>query len=305
MVIKPKNISWRTARAIIIFALLLSCIYLGIGFFSTPDSRNKSTQPEMIFPESLQGDFIFLPDDLPEENRSAKILFDVNEEGQPFLMFADKFIGLMHENSPAMAFSLTGTEKFDGFSWMRDGSLMLISGRKLGVYNKNGFQELLELPEEEMLIRPASADQFYLFGGNSISQRKNLYLYRKSGEMLLLASADSPINDVCGYGEITFIAAGKSIYLIASGKPLSLAYETDDEVIFLAIAPSGGLFYSTATEVGYITRSNRGYTFIKGLGAKLRVGGEDLYLFFADKSLLKCNPASSFEGLAESFNRLQ
>jgi hypothetical protein len=225
----------------------------------------------------------------------------VNKEGRPFAVLDNTLIGLRYrEDSASMSLRISGVKTINHLAWMQDGALLIISGRKLGVPTGKGFQTILDLPADGMKIEPASGDVAYLYGGDNPLNRRDLYLYKKGGELLQLLRTPLPIQAISGNGNITFVAMGKSIYLLGMGKPLTLVYQINDEVTSLAMAPPSGLFYSSKRGVGYINQRGKGYLFLRGKGAELTVHLEDLYLFFPDEGIMRYSPISSFERLAHS-----
>ena len=253
---------------------------------------------EALFPEGLEAGFLARFEDLPLGVNSHDLRFSVDDVGRPFLAVGNAFIALReNETDSAGSVRLPDVERIDHFAWMRDGALMVVSGRKLGEVTEAGFVVIQELPSAGMKVEPASVEEFYIYGGDTPAQARNVYVYRKGGGLMQLVRGESPVSAVAGDGKSTLFAVGEAIYLHADGEPVRILHTTDGEVTSLAMAPQG-LFYSTTKGVGYISGPGKGFEFLKGKGAELQVSGDALYLFFADEGIMRLSPVSSFEGMA-------
>ncbi len=276
-------------------------LLLTIFVFATSSVHARGGGFETVFPKTAQAEFILYFEDLPQEIRSKRLVFQVSETGHPVLIVDNILMTFKHgTDSFSGTYEVPNVDVIDHAAWMRNGDLLMISGNKMGEVTETGFEILLTLPDEGMKVEPASVGQAYLYGGSKKSQRKHLYLYKEGGKLMHLLRTPSPINAVAGYGELTIFAMGRSIYMLAEGEPMTHVYITQGKATSLAIAPNGGIFYATDKEVGYITGRDQGYPIIKGQGAQVVVRGDDVYLFFPESGIFKISPASSFEDVANS-----
>jgi hypothetical protein len=236
-------------------------------------------------------------EDFPPERRHARFRLRLDAEGRPHILIGRSLIGLKdRQDRKPVLLRIPGKEKIDDFTWFPDGTFLAVSEDRLGVPGKDRFHVILTLPDRGMRITPADPGRFYIHGGGG-GQRRNLYLYERGGRLTHLLRLPFPIVDVTGVGNVTFVAAGRTIYLVAQNRPITRVYEAKDDLRSLVLAPAGGLFYVTDNGVGYLRGLGACFTFLKGRGAKIAVFGEDLYLSFADLGVLKASPVSSFERL--------
>lgn len=258
-----------------------------------------------VFPRGVKLGFVLRLGEQFPDIAAKKSLFDISHKGQPFLVIDDTFIGLKSTKKHKLgAFKIPELKNISDFTWMEDGTLLVISGKKLGEITIDGFQPIINLPFTGMKIKPASTDRCYLYDGNMSQKKQEIYLYKKGGELLKLFQAPGTINAIAGDGKTTFIAIGKEIFALRWNGLLTLIYEVDDNVTSLEFYPPVGLFYSTKKTVGYIHKNGEGYEFIRGQGGDIRVKGDDLYIFFQDSGdLLKCFPVSKFNKLTKALKK--
>ncbi len=254
---------------------------------------------EAVLPQPLETRFILRIDQLPDGIDIGGVRFNLDRQGRPHLAFGDVLISLGHRDDLAHEIHrLPGGTAIDRLAWMRDGTLLVISGQELGVPTEDGLAVILALPSADMRIEPASSEAFYLYGGDSPAQRRSLYIHRRGGRLLHLLKAPTPIHAVAGDSDVTFLSIDKSIYLLVRGEPLRFVYEAEEAVTALALAPPWGLFYGTEQTFGYVTESGMGFAFLRGKGGEPKVHEDDLYLFITDEGVVRSTPVSSFEQLA-------
>ena len=259
------------------------------------------------FPVGLQAEFILKFDETTPAETNHRGIFNVDPKGRPYLLIGRTLIAAKHsadseaELIPLLDFepirdfkTISDFEMIGDFAWMRDGSLLLIEGTRLMVLTREGMKSVQELPQAGMKLAPASENECYLFGGETLEQQRNLYLYRKRGGLLHLMQAESPIATAAGTGELTFVAINDAIYVLSPANTLTLVLQANDPVTSLAIGPDFSLFFSTSKGVGFSSGSNRGFLFVNGQGAEIQVRDEMLYLFFPKIGIMKCSPASLF-----------
>lgn len=256
-----------------------------------------STAPrawEGMFPAAAQAGFIFKLDAALE---GKPLAFDVSPGGQPFLA-ADQVIFPVNDRPTRKLppFKLSGGGHIDALGFAHGGALLLISGKTLGVATNQGFRVLATLPREKLHIATGSAQETWLWGGESI------YSLARGGKVEHLLRAPTPIEALAADGpRLVFATQGALLELLGTGEP-RLLIVLPTPARSLALAPGGGLFYSTDTEVGFVSSSGRRYPFVKGKGAQVRVAGGELFLFFEDEGILRCSPVESFAAMAQSID---
>ena len=254
---------------------------------------------DAYFPKDMQTGFIVRFDKPLSAGAARELRFDVDREGRPFLLVTNTLVALKEKpDDVGGVYKVPGVRRVDDFSWTPAGELLFSADGMLGGLTEAGFGRIQKLPAAGMKIEPASNDLWYLYGGSGYFAERDIYLYRRGGEVLRLLRAESPVRAVVGSGETTFFAVGRGIFLHVPGKTLRAVYTADEEVTALALAPPSGLFFATAKRAGYVRRPGSGFTFMRGVGVRLRVRGDALYLFNPERGVMKCTPVSRFEQMA-------
>lgn len=247
-----------------------------------------------MFPAAAQAGFIFKLDAALEGKLLA---FDVAPSGQPFLA-SDQVIFPVNDRPTRKLppFKLSGVGRIDELGFTHDGALLLISGKTLGAATNKGFRALATLPREGLHLATGSAQETWVWGGESI------YSLARGGKVEHLLRSPTPIEALAADGpRLVFATQGALLELLGTGEP-RLIIVLPAPARSLALAPGGGLFYSTDAEVGFVSATGRRYPFVKGKGAQLRVAGGELFLFFEDEGLLRCSPVESFAAMAQAID---
>ena len=293
--------SGKSIRATVVLVAVLLLMVTGAGLFLRPC---RASGVEVVLGEDLKAEFVARFDGIWRDRPRQRLLFDVDGDGRPFVLLRHTLIALqVTDDVPPEALRIGGVEAIDDFAWMAEGRMLLIAGKSLGELTEDGFDPILTLPDEHMKVAPASDNECYLYGGSSAKTQCNLYLYRKDGTLLHLLVAPAPITAVAGTREFTFLAIGAKIYLLSEDKPLLAAYSADSNITSLAMSPPAGIFFSTDDSVGYVSEPGRGFSFIQGKGAQVRVRGDSLFLFFQDAGVMRCSPISRFAMMAEDLQQ--
>ncbi|MDP1824825.1 MAG: hypothetical protein Q8L48_16335 [Archangium sp.] len=250
-----------------------------------------------VFPSAAQAGFIFKLDDGLAGRRFA---FDVSPDGQPFLASDQVIFPINDRPSRKLPpFRLSGVARIDELGFTRDGALLLISGKTLGAATAKGFRLLAMLPREKMHLATGSGQETWIWGGESV------FSLSRGGKIEHLMRTPTPIEALAGDGpRLVFATQGALLELLGTGEPRLLAV-LPGPARSLALAPGGALFYSTASEVGYLTASGRRYPFVKGKGAQVRVAGGELFLFFEDEGVVRVSPVESFAAMAQAIDAMR
>jgi len=235
---------------------------------------------------------------LVSAKQGPEVLFAVDGAGRPSVLSGRRMLLLKHTDGVSGAvWHLPGSDPVDSHAWMEDGTLLVVSGHRLGAPGNKGFQVLMELPSAGMKIVPAGASRFYLFGGDTIEQRRNLYLVSKDGRLGHLLRMPGAVDAVAGDGELTFVSQGSSVYRVSPGHPPLEVYRSAGDIVSLALAGTDGLFFTNNEGAGYLSGPGRGYLFLAGTGAKLGVHGQSLYVLLPGRGVFRGEPVSAFDNL--------
>jgi tetratricopeptide (TPR) repeat protein len=298
-------IPWRAVPA----TILLSAVALAQELSPTVAASPQQTISPIIanFPEGSEAAYVFRFSKAPSEIQAVRerTLITVTESGRPLMLAGDTFIPLplpgdLPNSELLQPIRLSLPEPASHIAVMRDGAILLVSGHQLGVVTANGWQKLTDLPASRMKVVPATTVQAYLYGGDSVNQRRHVYLYRKDGKILHLFEAPAPVTAVDGFGDLTFVAVGKTIFFMRLGEPLLSLYEASDEVIALAALPPNGIVFSTPRSVNYLHKDEAAWE-IMNRAAIPYVRGEALFLIDVSAGdLIRCTPVSAFDHSASS-----
>lgn len=249
---------------------------------------------EGLFPAEAQAGFIFRLDAALE---GKPLAFDVSPAGQPFLATGPVIFPVSDRPSRELPpFKLSGLQRIDALGFTQAGALLLVSGKTLGAATPKGFQPLATLPREGLQVATGSAQETWLWGGESV------YRLSRGGKVDHVLRAPAAIEALAAQGSrVVFAMQGAVLELAGLGEP-RLVSLLPGPATSLAIAPGGGLFYSTAREVGFLSPEGRRYPFVKGKGARLRVVAGELFLFFEDEGLVRCSPVESFASMAKAID---
>ncbi|MHB8874292.1 MAG: hypothetical protein ACYC8T_11445 [Myxococcaceae bacterium] len=245
---------------------------------------------QAMFPSAAEAGFIFNVDPALQGRALA---FDVGPGGQPFIASGQVVFPVNDRPERKLPpFRLSGVSRIDALGFTADGALLVISGTTLGAATPKGFRMLASLPAEKMHLSTGSAQQTYVWGGESV------YALSRGGKVEHLVRTPEVIEALAGDGaRLVLSTEGALLELKGTGEPRLFAV-LPSPARSLALAPGGALFYSTDFEVGYLSAAGRRYPFVKGKGAQVRVAGTELFLFFEDEGILRCSPVESFAAMA-------
>ena len=276
--------------------LVLAAITAGGGWWFYYHRQPKGFT--LLLPENIRVSPLLQSGVLAAEGQNLPLA--VSHDGRVLLARGNVLIFLSTEtNAQPERLEVANVNEISDIAWMADGSLLAVSGKRLGEIRATGFVEILTLPEEAMRLAPATDDETYLFGGRSDKQRRKLYLLQKGGGLLELLRAEAPIHDVAGTRELTFVAVGHSILLLTEGNPIQPMLTLDQPVRSLAFALPGIVIYATEDRVGQVSSPGNFVEFFRGCRAEVQLSGSALYLYLSGGALLQCEPLEHFANLSQ------
>lgn len=282
------------ARRIVLLVVVLGALAVGVFHFFGPKERPLAA----LLPKDVYVVELVRLDELEQPGTVGS--FDVDPEGRPVLLVGGSVFVRFDPDGKRkpQTIPLRGTPYVSDFSWMDDGSLLVVAQQELSEVTGGGLRPIQSLPRHSMRVRPASAAQCYLYGADSPGEGRDLYIYRKGGELLQVLEAEGPIGAVAGDGSSTFVAIDRSVYLLLPEEPLTLVCRAAQPIRSLALGSGSVLFYATDSSVGMSAGPGNGVEFVKGRGGELRVHGEALYLFTPSQGLMKFFPVSRLVRMA-------
>jgi len=250
------------------------------------------TPPGFDIPRGVEVNVLLGPTGSPSTSLPDNVAFDVDLRGRPFLAADNTLVGLSRPK-PLIALDVPRVEDF---AWMPDGTLLLLSERRLLAVDARGQIAGPDLPAADMHVRPGSNMSAYLFGGSQEPANHDVYLLVRGGAITKLFRAPQPVKAVAGNGKTTYIAVGPSVLRFEWNRPLEVVFEASDPITSLELAPQEGFFYSTGSGAGYVGPDGGDLEFLKGYGGYLRVRGSALFILIPQGPyLLKLSPVHLFE----------
>jgi hypothetical protein len=265
----------------------------------------------------LQGAFVLLPARTkmkfewalaPRDNKEPvsaddiKAQFSIDGRGKTWLSRDNNMLADITDG-----FILRTGEQFKGFAFLDSGMLYLATEKYLGFIaepdkkaspDKNGIidvslRPLAGLPAQECAIFPGEGNLLYLNGHDNENGMDNVYIFGEKGSVVKagdkgstvcfkeIFSAKKPITAVAGDGKKTYIAMGRMILELNDGVARGYFVHPTDDITGLAFSSVAGLFYSTASCVGY-AGANGCIDFIKLTQPHILMRKNILYVFVPD-----------------------
>lgn len=229
-------------------------------------------QLELLVPKGIQTT-VYLNKD--QSVKPATKAFDISPEGLPFEADGQLLRPLM-ASGQKQRFEVSS---IDDFSWMGDGTLLIISKNSLLQGEAESLSVGPSLPEQGMHIRPAGEAAAYIFDGNATATNHTLYLLRREAGFTKLVTLPYPITAVAGDGDTTYVATGKTVVRLQWDQSTEVVYVSNFPIVSLELAPEEGLFFSTQSAVWFLSKEGRALEFVRGFGGQLRLRNEALFLF--------------------------
>jgi|GEM_PF-1195792 len=234
-----------------------------------------------------------------------KAQFSIDGGGNPWLSRDNDMLADM-----AKGFILRTGTQFKEFAFLDGGMLYLTEDKYLEFIaepdkksspDKNGIidvslRPLASLPAKECSIFPGEGNILYLSGHDNENGTDGVYVLGGKGSVVKAGdkgsalcyrevfSAKKPITAVAGDGKRTYVAMGRMVVELADaaggGVKVFFVHPTED-ITGLAFSYRAGLFYSTASCVGY-AGTNGCIDFMKLPQPSILMRKNSLYVFIPD-----------------------
>ena len=228
-----------------------------------------------------------------------EIKFSVDASGNPWIGIDNRKL-----MNPVREVAAAVSEPFQGLVHLDNGQLLLTTVRTLGFIAPSAkvefdaaglplmvYQPICDLPAYYSRIYRAAGNCVYLVAEDVRSKTSSIYVLRPetaSGQgqnelrsyKKIFQTGDT-INAVAGDGDNTFIAIGKTVLMhtLADNKITAVPAQPTEEVRDLAYKHGLGLFYSTASGVGFLG-AKRAFRFIETSHARIALHGQSLMVLF-------------------------
>jgi hypothetical protein len=306
--------------------ILALCCFILAAAPAAAETANKAKK------KYLPGAFILLPEKTklkfewalaPVENKQAESAGDINARfsvdgvGNPWLSRDNDMLADM-----AGGFVLRTATQFKGFTFLDSGMIYLTDGKYLdfmaepdkksavkGVIIDVRLQPLAALPAPECAIFPGEGNILYLTGHDGHSGTDSVYTFGGKGSVVKtggkgsalcyreIFSAKKPITAVAGDGNKTYIAMGRMVVELTQGPDAVKGFfvHPSEDITGLAYSAKAGLFYSTASCVGY-AGANGCIDFIRLAQPAILMRKNSLYVFVpGDFGVLKISNAEDMK----------
>lgn len=246
---------------------------------------------KLVVPRNVEVSTLLIPPGSTPAAPGSNLAFDIDPDGLP--VFADG-PNLKVFGSPR-PLATAGSKPIEDFAWMSDGALVLLTQGRLAGLGPKGVELGPATPAPDMRVRPAGKNAAYIFGGAHEPANHDVYLFERTGRIAKLFAAPGPVTAVAGDGKTSYVATERTLIRLAEGKPAKVVLKTADPIISVDVAPQG-LFYATASSVGYLSRAGVAYDFLRGAGGAVRVRGSALFLLLRDDGkVIRFKPIEAFE----------
>lgn len=228
-----------------------------------------------------------------------EIKFSVDASGNPWVGIDNrKLLNPVREVAAAVS------EPFQGLVHLDNGQMLLTTVRTLGFIAPSAkvefdaaglplmvYQPICDLPAYYSRIYRAAGNCVYLVAEDVRSKTSAIYVLRPEtvsaqGQNELrsykkIFQTGDTINAVTGDGDNTFIAIGKTVLMhtLADNKITAVPAQPTEEVRDLAYKHGLGLFYSTASGVGFLG-AKRAFRFIETSHPRIALHGQSLMVLF-------------------------
>ncbi len=229
----------------------------------------------------------------------SELKFSVDPAGQPFIGVDKRQI-----LNPAKQLAAVVSEPFQGFTHLDNGLMLLTTVRTLGFIaasNKEEFdgsglpvlpyQPICDLPSYYSRVYRAAGNAVYLVSEDAAAGKTAIYLLQPEaavpgkpaelrGYRKIFESGEA-ISAVAGDDKAVFIAMGKMVLMLTlhDHNLVTLPVQPDEEVRELTYQKGIGLFYATASGVGFLG-SKRAFRLIETSHPRIVLRGSSLYVLF-------------------------
>jgi len=228
-----------------------------------------------------------------------EIKFSVDASGNPWIGIDNRKL-----MNPVREVAAAVSEPFQGLVHLDNGQLLLTTVRTLGFIAPSAkvefdaaglplmvYQLICDLPAYYSRIYRAAGNCVYLVAEDVRSKTSSIYVLRPEtasaqGQNELrsykkIFQTGDAINAVAGDGDNTFIAIGKTVFMhtLADNKITAVPAQPAEEVRDLVYKHGLGLFYSSASGVGFLG-AKRAFRFIETSHARIALHGQSLMVLF-------------------------
>jgi len=253
-----------------------------------------------------------IPPNLYSKEKELPLRRALDLEENPWYGYSKKY--LINANSK-IAFEVD--QPYEDFAWLDGGQFVMCTktglgylGDALAAEKKNEFAPPVlpfiskySLPRKRYRLYPGVGDNLYFVGYDVRRRRSQVFLLqwgkREKGTNPIKALIELPgrVSSVAGNGVETYVAQGKTVFLIQGAVTTRFFTHKKNKLRDLAFSPEAGLFYTTRSSVGFVGAGS-GIKLIHSPGVSIRMRGNILYVLLK-KSLgvLRINGLEDFAGL--------
>lgn len=226
----------------------------------------------------------------------------VDPSGRAFALVDDVFVPLTSPSGTVAKPIRLRNIAIGDYAWADDGMLLVVVDRALHRVTPAGLDRLAELPARGMHVATATADRCWLFGGEGDSAGA-IFLYDQRAGLHSVLQFPKPVRAITGTPARAHVATEGSILRIALGSPMELVYDGEDEIVALADAADGGVFFSTKRGVFYLSSDRRLLHLMNERASDLQSTTNELYMVFDDVGIARGAPLSAFRNPTQETRR--
>ena len=247
-------------------------------------------------------------------NKWDEMRFDVDAKGIPW--FGNGKRKLMVNPLKNSLFLLS--EPFLDFAWLQSGQLIILTNTTLGFLDNSRepvtgasglpimpFKPGMGMPYAGMRLTVAGNQALYIQGQNPRDKQYEVYLLKaaegeKGPRAVTLFASEEAVTATAGDGGSLFVAVGRLVVRVRvekeKGNMVGVFAHPTQEITGLAFSKEAGLFYATASAIGYVGEDN--YEFMKSPKTRISLHGKELYVFLgAGNGVIKISDVDQFSKL--------
>ncbi len=230
--------------------------------------------------------------------RDAGLFLDWN--GEPCIVRGNRIGRLLPDSAGFIPMELPDRSAPSQIICTGGGTTYLKSGNLIRVMRDKKIETLFDMGSGDFRIGGTGEQLLYITTWDRDSSR--VFLYDTSAALLLkLCAVRGRINDVAGDGVNTYVATGDGVYMLFDGRTFK-AMSLGSEVKKLAWT-EGGLFFSSATGIGFIADPGQPFPFINRPAREILAGDDALYILFEDGGVAALLGTGYFESFVRKIYR--
>ena len=259
----------------VITKMLLINLFLFFAF-AVYSQKTEQKQGLGVIPDSCEFMTLY---ETTEALRNSELF--LNKNGYPYVLIGYKIAGLLPD-SVFNIFELPDKSSPSQIICTENGLTYLKNKNLLQIMEDDSIRTLFKMKDDKFKINLIDDNTLYLTKYTKDSSTVFLFDAGTSQIMKLFTVAGK-INDIAGDGYNTYIAWGHGLFLLSDNQIFKLM-DIEQNITTLGWSDYG-LFFATATHIGYILNQYQPLPFISKPAKKLLPWDNQMYIQFEDGTI--------------------